>query len=43
VRARLEKPSPVPEILDFVGWSGLIAAAAALVFAFVPLPLHWRG
>jgi len=38
VRARIERPSPFPEILDFLGWSALSAAAAALAAAFAPSP-----
>ncbi len=41
VRVRLERPSPLPEILDFVGWSGLIAAAAMLIMFFAP-PSQWK-
>jgi hypothetical protein len=43
VRARvarelpLRRPSPLPEILDFIGWAAVLALAAVLLPRFLPL------
>ena len=43
VRARvarefsLRRPSPLPEILDFIGWAAVLALAAVLLPHFLPL------
>jgi hypothetical protein len=43
VRARmarelpLRKPSPLPEILDLIGWAAVLALAAVLLPRFLPL------
>ena len=41
VRARvareLRKPSPLPEILDCIGWAAVLALAAVLLHRFLPL------
>ena len=43
VRARvarelpLRRPSPLPEILDFIGWAAVLALAVVLLPRFLPL------
>jgi hypothetical protein len=32
----LRRPSPVPEILDFIGWAATLTAAALLLPRFLP-------
>ena len=38
VLSTLERPSLLPEVLDFIGWAGIIAALVCLV----PLLLHFQ-
>ena len=34
---RLRRPSPLPEILDFIGWAAVLALAVVLLPRFLPL------
>jgi hypothetical protein len=34
---RLRRPSPLPEVLDFIGWAAVLTLAAVLLPRFLPV------
>lgn len=33
----VREPSPVPEVLDFIGWAAILAVAAIVIPSFLPI------